>query len=99
MKHELTALTIGLALAAGPLTASAQLKLAGSDSWEPSIRQGFYNDPGRALGADLNAFLDYSGGGQTPGETALKSTTSNQVIAFFTAQLTDAGASNVCPTF
>jgi hypothetical protein len=90
-------LLITLALAATPLGASAQLKLAGSDSWEPVIRPGFLNNPAASPNADLGAFLDYSGGGQTPGETALKNAaTTNQVIAFFTGQLTDSGTNNVC---
>jgi hypothetical protein len=97
MKTRVFSTLVALTLAGIPAAADAQLKLAGSDSWEPVVRPGFLNDPSRSLGADLGAFLDYSGGGQTPGETALKNfATTNQVIAFFTGQLTDTGANSVC---
>jgi hypothetical protein len=81
------------------MKASAQVvSLAGSDSWEPVIRLGFLTDPTRAPGADIASFLAYSGGGQTPGETALKTASTNQVIAVFTQQLTDSGTGSVCAT-
>ena len=107
MKQTLSsAALIALALAAGPPVAEAQLNLGGSDSWEPVVRQAFLTNTGRANGADIGTFLGYAGGGQTPGETALKNNfstgTPSQVIAFFTRQLTDTGtattgnAANIC---
>jgi hypothetical protein len=83
------------------MRASAQLKLAGSDSWEPVIDTAFIFDGTRSAGADLGSFLGYAGGGQTPGETALKNypATSNQTIAVFTAQLTDTGSGSLCATY
>ncbi|MFT3926615.1 MAG: hypothetical protein QM778_28985 [Myxococcales bacterium] len=96
MNKGLSLISVVTALSAVPLAADAQLlRLAGSDSWEPVVRPAFLADPALSANADLGSFLDYAGGGQTPGETALKSTTSNQVIAFFTAQLGD----SLCGTY